>query len=100
MINEALDSGNAEIGKIEVLKKFSFFEIEESVEKKLLKVLKGQEFEGIPLAIEIASQEKPKYAGQSKTKSSRDGSFSKRRFGKRSDRDRNKGGGKGRRNRK
>lgn len=95
MINEALDSGNAEIGKIEVLKKFSFFEIEDSVEKKLLKVLKGKEFEGVPLAIEIAVQEKPKYAGSTKTKSTREGSFSKRRFGKKSDKGkRNSGRGR------
>lgn len=101
MINEALDSGDAEIGKIEVLKKFSFFEIEDSVEKKLLKALKGKEFEGVPLAIEIAAQEKPKYAGSTKSKPSRDGSFSKRRFGKKNDKDkRSGGGGKFRRNRK
>lgn len=54
VINEALDSGDAEIGKIEILKKFSFFEIDEKIEPKLTKALNDMEFEGTSLAAEIA----------------------------------------------
>ncbi len=59
VINEALDSGNAVIGEIEILKKFSFFEIEEQAAMPLIKALKGQEFEGIPLSVEITAKKKP-----------------------------------------
>ena len=65
LINEGLDSGNAEIGKIEIMKSFSFFEIENSVESKLINALKGKDFEGVSIIVE-PSQEKPKGANYSK----------------------------------
>ena len=52
IVNEGLDSGNAEIGKIEILKKFSFFEIEEQAVQPLISSLKGKKFEGVPLMVE------------------------------------------------
>jgi ATP-dependent RNA helicase DeaD len=67
VINEGLNSGDAEIGKIEIMKKFSFFEIEDKKEQQLIKSLKGQEFEGIPLLCEV-SQEKPAGAYTSREK--------------------------------
>ena len=72
LINEGLDSGNAEIGKIEILKNFSFFEIEEKTTGKLIAGLKGQPFEGINLLVEL-SQEKASSSSFSKKK------FSKKR---------------------
>ena len=72
LINEGLDSGNAEIGKIEILKNFSFFEIEEKTTGKLIAGLKGQPFEGIDLLVEL-SQEKASSSSFSKKK------FSKKR---------------------
>jgi ATP-dependent RNA helicase DeaD len=98
LINETLDSGDAEIGKIEVLKKFSFFEIEKGTDKKLIKKIKGKDFEGIPIAIEEASQEKPKYASRSKIKPSKQGGDYRKKNNRRNDRDRRSGGG-GRRGR-
>jgi len=68
LINEGLDSGNAEIGKIEIMKSFSFFEIESSVESKLITALKGKDFEGVSIIVE-PSQEKPKGASYSKGRS-------------------------------
>ena len=94
MINEALDSGNAEIGKIEVLKKFSFFEIENGLSKKLLNKLKGTDFEGITVAVEEASQEKPKYASQSRTKPAREGNDFRKKTGRRGGREKGSGGRK------
>ncbi len=67
LVNEALRSDEAEIGKIEVLKNFSFFEIDAGVEHKLMQALSGKEFDGISLSLEI-SQEKPEYASFVKEK--------------------------------
>ncbi|NQV37065.1 MAG: DEAD/DEAH box helicase [Candidatus Marinimicrobia bacterium] len=87
LINESLNSGSAEIGKIEILKKFSFFEIDEKVEATLIKALKGKDFEGVPLSVEVSS-EKPAGASSSKRRD-----FGKKRDGFRGNRDKNKGGG-------
>jgi len=64
IINNALDSGNVEIGKIEILKSFSFFEIETSAVEKLAKTIKNQSFEGRDLSVEIANA-RPEYTGKS-----------------------------------
>ncbi len=58
MINEALDSGDAAIGKIEVMKKFTFFEIDQKHAPKLMQKLTGETFEGVPLIVESA-QDRP-----------------------------------------
>ncbi len=52
LINESLRSGDAVIGNIEVMKTFSFFEIEHEWESKLFEGMKGKKFNGIPLLIE------------------------------------------------
>ena len=53
LINECLRSSDAVIGKIEVMKTFSFFEIDKKWESKLFVGFKGKKFEGIPLLIEV-----------------------------------------------
>lgn len=104
LINEGLDSNNAEIGKIEILKSFSFFEIENTMDSKLIESLKGKKFDDVPLLVEV-SQGKSE-GGYSKEKSDR--SFSKRnssrkksfggnsKFGNKRNKDK-KGGGRGKR---
>ncbi|NQV14226.1 DEAD/DEAH box helicase [bacterium] len=95
LINESLNSSDATIGNIEVMKKFAFFEIEESKAKQLIKILNGGEFEGVKLVVE-SSQEKPV------TKESSDHWPSKKRTYAKKD-GKNSGGkkrGGGRRNRK
>jgi len=62
LINQGLDSGNAGIGKIEILRNFSFFEIEQGIENDLIDALKGKNFEGVPLSVEV-SQEKRSSGG-------------------------------------
>ena len=52
LINECLRSSDAVIGKIEVMKTFSFFEIDKKWESKLFVGFKGKKFQGIPLLIE------------------------------------------------
>jgi len=81
IINNALDNGNAEIGKIEVLKNFSFFEIEPKAAQQLLTKIKSQTFEGRNLSVEIANP---------KENDERKGRSSKKRD--RKDRNRKKGG--------
>ncbi len=93
LINEGLDSGNSEIGKIEIMKKFSFFEIEEKMETQLVNALKGKDFEGVSLLLEV-SKEKPAGASSSKSKSFRKKSFGKKKGGKRSSWDKRSGGGR------
>jgi len=65
LINEALNSSAAQIGNIEIMKKFAFFEIDSAEETKLMKSLKGTVFEGIEVSVEV-SQEKPQRASASK----------------------------------
>ena len=52
LINECLQSSNAVIGNIEIMKTFSFFEIEKEYEEKLIKSFKGKKFAGISIQIE------------------------------------------------
>ncbi len=83
IINNTLDNGNAEIGKIEVLRNFSFFEIEPKAAQQLLTKIKSQKFEGRELSVEIAN---PKEGG---SEGKRNKSSKKR---ERKDRNRRKGG--------
>ncbi len=52
LINECLRSSSAIIGNIEIMKTFSFFEIEDEYESKLIQSFKGKRFAGISLEIE------------------------------------------------
>ena len=52
LINECLRSSSAVIGNIEIMKTFSFFEIEEEYESKLIQSFKGKRFAGISLELE------------------------------------------------
>ena len=78
MINECLDSRDAVIGHIEILKKFSFFEIEGKYEAQLVNSIKNKKFEGIPLLIETA-KEKPLYVSKPRSRFNRKNNRTKRR---------------------
>ncbi|MBT3301078.1 MAG: DEAD/DEAH box helicase [Bacteroidetes bacterium] len=64
LINEQTRSKNIEIGRIDIMKKFSFFEVENSFEKSILDSFLGGKpaiFEGTKVAVEISKPEsKPK----------------------------------------
>ena len=92
LINECLRSSDAVIGKIEVMKTFSFFEIDNKWESKLFVGFKGKKFEGIPLLIEVdkgslrserGSKGKSKYrdnkVGRAKARKNRNKSSGRRR---------------------
>lgn len=94
LINHGLDSSKATIGKIEILKTSSFFEIESNVAERLIKILRGQKFEGISLMLDISNEKSSSrsYKGRSSKhrgggnynrggdKSRRNSKRSKRRF--------------------
>lgn len=88
LVNKALGSKNAVVGKIEILKSFSFFEIEEDAKNHLIKAIKKENWDGSPLLIEEAKGKperpsKQKYGDNKKRKRT---DFSK----KRKDRNKNK----------
>ena len=61
MVNDEPELRDAEIGKIEILRKFSFFEVEQSFDKKLQELLTGRVFDDVTLTAEIAL---PKIEGE------------------------------------
>lgn len=58
IINESLNSREVRVGKIEILKKFSFFEVEKGLEAPLIEALTGKMIDGVHLLVEV-SQENP-----------------------------------------
>ena len=93
LINECLRSSDAVIGKIEVMKTFSFFEIDNKWESKLFVGFKGKKFKGIPLLIK-EDKGTPKSKKGSKRKSKyRDNKVARTKARK----NRNKGGARRRR---
>ena len=93
LINKYLRSSDAVIGKIEVMKTFSFFEIDTKWESKLLVGFKGKKFGGISLLVE-GDKGSPRGERGSKGKSKyRDNKVGRSKARK----NRNKGGGRRRR---
>ncbi len=94
MVNEGLDSSSAEIGKIEVMKKFSFFEVESKHALNVITALKKMQVEGVDVVVE-PSEEKPQVRVKSKTdygpkRDHRDSRSGGRRSGGGYNKDRNK----------
>lgn len=56
LINQNLPGKSVEIGNIEVLKNFSFFEVDKKYEKEVLKSLKDATYKGQPVGVDIASK--------------------------------------------
>ena len=59
-INENISVKNIEIGKIEILKSFSFFEVDNNYQKEVLNGLNNSEFEGINIYTELSKEKKKK----------------------------------------
>ena len=102
-INENLNNRNVEIGQIEILKNFSFFEIEKSVQEDVLKSFRDTEFEGRGVIVEVTT--KPKTRSRGKKRGGFGGGRHSGGFNKRNKSFEFEGGsrnrsGKGRRNRK
>jgi ATP-dependent RNA helicase DeaD len=79
LINEALDNNTIEIGKIDILGNFSFFEIDETSAASLLENLNdGFEFEGRAISVEQSEEKKSRggYKKDFKKKRNDKGGFS------------------------
>ena len=59
-----------EIGKVDIMKKFSFFEIEKSMESEVLASFKGADFDGREVIVEVSKPE-PKGGGSKAPKEER-----------------------------
>ncbi|WNJ18743.1 DEAD/DEAH box helicase [Pontibacter sp. G13] len=95
LINDRPEIRKAEIGRIEILRKFSFFELEKRFESEVVDAFNGTDFEGTPIVVEI-TKDGPKpssHGGRS------GGGRGRGRGDYRGGRDRRGGGGGGRRRR-
>ncbi len=63
LINENISERNVEIGQIEILKNFSFFEIDKKVADEVLKAFANVEFEGRGVIVEITTKPKSRSRG-------------------------------------
>ncbi|HDR52450.1 MAG TPA: ATP-dependent helicase, partial [Mariniphaga anaerophila] len=54
LVNEHLPNKSAEIGEIEVMKNFSFFEVDKRYEKQIMKAFANANFKGQKMGIDIA----------------------------------------------
>ncbi|MBW6533403.1 MAG: DEAD/DEAH box helicase [Mariniphaga sp.] len=54
LVNEHLPNKSAEIGSIEVMKNFSFFEVDKRYEKQILKAFSNATYKGLKMGIDIA----------------------------------------------
>ncbi len=79
LINDTTQKRNIEIGKIEIMKKFSFFEIDQSFEKEILRAFKNVRYEGGSVSVELS---KPDTKSKNKRESS-DFDFRKKKNKKR-----------------
>jgi len=64
LINENLNKKNVEIGQIEILKNFSFFEIDKKVGDEVLKAFRNVEFEGRGVIVEVTTKPKSRSRGR------------------------------------
>jgi len=102
LLNEALDASSEqiEIGKIDILGNFSFFEISEDVAPELIESLSDMEFEGRALSAEVSQEKKKRGAKRGRSDRSRgrgndfisEGRYKNKRKGKA--KPHRKGGGK------
>ncbi len=89
LINDYTKTRDIEIGKIEIMKKFAFFEIEQQYEKLILNAFKNAKYEGAHVAVELSipdtkSSDSRDYRGKRPEKSSfRERRDDKKKSGKR-----------------
>lgn len=69
LINENISERNVEIGQIEILKNFSFFEIDKKVADEVLKAFANVEFEGRGVIVEITTKPKSRSRGNDRKRS-------------------------------
>jgi len=55
LVNDLTRNRNIKIGKIEILKKFSFFEVEKEYESKVIQSLNGNDFKGTKMVVQVSA---------------------------------------------
>ena len=58
LINDNTNRRGIEIGKIDILKNFAFFEVDSSAEKDIVKGFRNAEYQGIKLVVELSKPDK------------------------------------------
>jgi ATP-dependent RNA helicase DeaD len=89
MINDYTNIRNIEIGEIEILKNFSFFEADKSYTEKILKGFKGQEFKKRKITVEVSEGRKKVTISDSGRIKKRD-SYKRKSEGRKAERKRKK----------
>jgi len=89
LINENMESNDVEIGQIEILKSFSFFEIDKAFADKVIGAFRNAQFNGRSVIVEVTT--KPKQRNRSRSKK-RFGSGERRGGNGFNDRKRSSGG--------
>ncbi len=85
MINDYTSTSDIEIGKIEILKNFSFFEVDAEYADTVLSSFKGMEFQGREINLEISGSQPEEKRGR------RDGAGRDRKFKEKYSDDRSRG---------
>ncbi len=68
LINDACNRRDINIGKIDMMKRFSFFEVDSKHEQEILKGFKGQKFENTPLTVQLSTPDSKGAVDQSPPK--------------------------------
>jgi len=107
LINDATQTRNIEIGRIEILKKFSFFEVPEKEKANIIKSFEGVDHQGVSIVVEEAqasthsgSRGGDRSRSPRKGKSYGKGSGSRKSYGRDGGRDRNSSRSGGNKSRK
>ena len=66
-INRKMRGQKFEIGKVDIMKKFSFFEIDKSIEKEVLKSFANSDFDGRELTVELSKPEPKRERGETES---------------------------------
>jgi len=92
LVNDNLKSRNVEIGKIDIQRKFSFFEIDKRFEQELTQALNKSDLDGVPLSVEPVENEPREsrggYSRDNRSGDSKSRGYSKDNFRKSSGRKR------------
>ncbi|TDM00201.1 MAG: DEAD/DEAH box helicase [Flavobacteriaceae bacterium] len=91
LINDSMGGKKLDIGEIEIMKSFSFFEVESGYKEEIIKNLSGESFKGQTLNVEETKKKKTESSGKEKNRSRRNDSFGGKDF--KSSQDRTSRGG-------
>jgi len=78
LINDTTKKRDIQIGKIDIMDSFSFFEVEKTFEEEILKSFDGFKYKGMNISVEL-SKEKKSSGGNRDKRRGRNNNFSKKR---------------------